>query len=340
VAVKAQKISQGPKVRRLSPQDLLAVVAIDAATSGRTRHFYLERRLKAALAEPELHLQFAAESRGRLVGYVLARKLEGEFGRTEPALRLEAMAVSPGIQGRGVGSALLSALEAGAKKSGIPAIRTQAAWNAQDMMGFLDRAGFQLGHTLVLDCKVHRNQFTPGEGEKALAPEHRRLSSEIDYGMPRQNDFEALARDHADVRSLSSDDIPDIVRIDQRVMDRIRRRYIEHMVGEALKDSDVRVSLTARVDGVVAGYVAARTDYGDFGRPEPVAVLDAIGVDPDYAHQYVGTALLSQLFVNLEALHIERVETIVESENFQLLGFLYKLGFETSQRLNFVKFVT
>ena len=340
MAVRAQKTSQGPKIRHLAPQDLEAVVAIDAASTGRTRHFYYERRLKSALAEPEFHLQFAAESRGRLVGYLLARKLEGEFGRTEPALRLEAMAVSPGVQGRGVGSGLLSALEAETKKSGIPAISTQAAWNAHDMLGFLDRAGFQLGRTLVLDCNVHRNRLAAGEGDKALAPEHYRASSEIDYSVPPHNDFEALARDRADVRSLSPDDIPDIVRIDQLLSDHIRRRYIEHMVKEALNDSAVRVSLTARIDGVVAGFVAARTDYGDFGRPEPVAVLDSIGVDPDYAHQYVGTALLSQLFVNLEALHIERVETIVASENFQLLGFLYQLGFEPSQRLNFVKFVT
>jgi len=339
VAVKAQKTGQGPKIRRLAPKDLEGVVVIDAAAAGRSRHFYLQRRLNSALAEPEYHLQFAAESRGRLVGYLLARKLQGEFGRTEPALRLEAMAVSPGVQGHGVGSALLSALEAETKKSGIPAIRTQAAWNAHDMLGFLDRAGFQLGHTLVLDCKVHGNRLAAGEGEKVLAPEHHRASSEIDYSGAAHNDFEALARDRADVRSLSPDDIPDIVRIDQRVSDHIRRRYIESMVKEALNDSAVRVSLTARIDGVVAGFVAARTDYGDFGRPEPVAVLDSIGVDPDYAHQYIGTALLSQLFVNLEALHIERAETIVASENFQLLGFLYKVGFEPSPRLNFVKFV-
>jgi hypothetical protein len=48
-------------------------------------------------------------------------------------------------------------------------------------------------------------------------------------------------------------------------------------------------------------------------------------------------ALLSQLFVNLEALRVERVETEVACENFGLLGFFYDVGFEQSQRLSFEK---
>ncbi|MGC2519091.1 MAG: GNAT family N-acetyltransferase, partial [Burkholderiales bacterium] len=70
---------------------------------------------------------------------------------------------------------------------------------------------------------------------------------------------------------------------------------------------------------------------------EPVAVIDTIGVDPGFAGTGIGTALLSQLFVNLEALHVERVETVIARENFDLLGFFYRAGFGPSQRLAFVK---
>lgn len=328
---------KAPKLRRLAPADLDAVVAIDAAVTGRTRRFYLERRLKAALAEPELHLQIAAESGGRLCGYMLARKLQGEFGQSEPALRLEAVAVEPSRQGRGIGRALLAMLEDEARKSAISDLRTQSEWAAHSMLGFLDHAGFRLGGYLVLECKVHSGRLGHAEQDKVLAPEHHRDSSEIDYSPSTTNDYEALARDKADVRLLEPDDLPDIVRIDTRITRRNRRAYIERMVREALNDSAVRISLTARVDRIVAGFAAARADYGDFGRPEPTAVLDTIGVDPDYAHGHVGTALLSQLFANLDALRIERVETVVSRENFDLLGFLYQTGFELSQRLAFVK---
>jgi ribosomal protein S18 acetylase RimI-like enzyme len=81
----------------------------------------------------------------------------------------------------------------------------------------------------------------------------------------------------------------------------------------------------------------AKVDFGDFGRTEPVAVIDTLGVDPGFAGSGVGTALLSQLFVNLEALHVERVETVVWRDNFELLGFFYRAGFGPSRRLAFVK---
>ena len=97
------------------------------------------------------------------------------------------------------------------------------------------------------------------------------------------------------------------------------------------------MSLVARLDGAVVGYLMARTDLGDYGRTEPVAVIDTIGVDPDYAHRGIGHALLSQLFANLGALRVERVETIAAPRDLALLGFLYGCGFAPSQRLAFVR---
>lgn len=101
------------KVRRLARTDLDAVVALDAEVSGRTRRAYFERRLAAALRQPELHVQFAAEEGGVLRGHALGRVLEGEFGRTQPGLRLEVISVSQAAQGRGIGRALHAALEEG-----------------------------------------------------------------------------------------------------------------------------------------------------------------------------------------------------------------------------------
>ncbi|MCX7891556.1 MAG: GNAT family N-acetyltransferase [Burkholderiales bacterium] len=325
----------GPRTRRLAPRDLDAVVAIDAAITGRSRRAYFERRLRAAMAEPALHVQHAVDCGGELCGYALGRKLLGEFGRQEPALRLEVMGVKPGLQGQGIGSLALAALEADARAAGVRQLRTQASWRDHAMLEFFDHAGFELGGNLVIDCPVHAGAL--GAEAPVAAREHRHFTSEIDYSDGASNDFEALARDVVDVRSLRREELPDIVRIDRRLTGADRSAYLGEAVAEALEDSAVRVSLTARVDGIVAGYAMARTDFGDFGRSEPVAVLDTIGVDPDYAHRHVGTALLSQLFVNLEALHVERVETVVARHDFALLGFLYKAGFGPAQRLGFVK---
>ena len=316
-----------------------AVVALDATIVDRPRQFYFQRRLKAALDQTELHVQFSAEQDGRLVGFIKARKLLGEFGRAEPALRLEAMAVAPGEQRQGIGSALLTRLETEAKRMGVAAIRTTASWRDRAIMRFFDGAGFEFAHSLVLNCPMRQNRITAHEGDKILAPAHVTgfSATEVDYSAAAANDFEALAQDKFDVRALEADDLDDIVRIDQRVSGRRREDYIRELFDEAMNDSAVRVSLVARVDGIAAGFVMARTDFGDYGRAEPVAVLDTIGVDPDYAHRGVGHALLSQLFVNLAALRVERVETMVTCDDFELLGFFYDAGFGQSQRLSFDK---
>lgn len=339
LATRTQQQSAGVSLRRTKAEDMEAVVALDATILDRPRQFYFQRRLNAALAQTGLHIQFSAEKGGRLVGFIKARKLLGEFGRAEPALRLEAMAVAPSEQGQGIGSALLARLESEAQRMGVAAIRTTASWRDHAIMQFFDRAGFEFAHHLVLDCAMRQNRVTAHEGDRILAPAHVTgfSAAEVDYSGTAANDFEALARDKFEVRALKAGDLEDMIRIDQRVSGRRREDYMRELVDEAMHDSAVRVSLLACVDGIAAGFVMARTDFGDYGRAEPVAVLDTIGVDPDYAHRGVGHALLSQLFVNLAALRVERVETVVAREDFGLLGFFYDAGFEQSQHLSFDK---
>src|SRR5919201_4275308 len=132
-------------------------------------------------------------------------------------------------------------------------------------------------------------------------------------------------------------DVAAIVRLDRRIMGRDRGPYYRRKAAEALRHSGVRVSLVAEVDGAFAGFLMARVDFGDFGRTEPTAVLDTVGVDPDFARRHVGRALLEQLLLNLRSLRVERVVTEAEWDHLDLLGFLSRTGFEHSQRLAFVK---
>lgn len=326
-------------LRRTKAEDMEAVVALDAAIVGHPRRLYFQRRLKAALAQTGKHVQFSAEQDGRLVGFIKARKQLGEFGRAEPALLLEAITVAPGEQGRGIGTALLARLEDEAKRLQVPEIRTTASWRNHAILEFFDAAGFDLSQTMVLDCAMQGNRVAAHDGDKTLAPEHVTGFSpgEVNYGTAAANDFDALARSQVDVRALVRGDLEDIIRVDRKVTGRRRDPYIHEVMEEAMSDASVRLSLVARVDGIAAGFVTARADFGDAGRVQPVAVLDTIGVDPAYAHRGVGHGLLSQLFANLNALGVDRLETVVARENFRLLGFFYDVGFEQSQRLAFDK---
>jgi GNAT superfamily N-acetyltransferase len=243
----------GIAVRALVRDDLDAVVAIDAAIEGRPRRTYLERRLAAALRAPKLHAQLAATDAKGLVGYILARVLEGEFGRTEPGLRLEIVGVRRDAQGHGVGTELFGALAAWARRHGIRDLRTQASWKDHGMLRWLDATGFALAPNHIVDCAVAGGQYAPARDDPVTIPEGEGPAHEIDYGGQSSNHYERLARDTADVRSMGPADLADIVHIDRRITGRDRQAYIEQRLNEAMVDSGIRVSLTARLDGNIAG---------------------------------------------------------------------------------------
>src|SRR5574341_1298144 len=132
----ATTAAKSASVRALKAGALDAVVAIDAALGGRPRRAYFERRLAAAQRDAERHLQLGIEDNGRLAGYMLGRGLEGEFGRSEPELRLEAFGIAPAAPGRGLGTALAAAFEAAAARRGLREIRTTALWREHALVGF------------------------------------------------------------------------------------------------------------------------------------------------------------------------------------------------------------
>lgn len=325
------------KIRRLAATDLEAAVTIDSAIGGRSRRNYISRRLAQAQRAPELHAQFAVDERGTLAGFVLGRLLEGEFGRTEPGLRLELIEVRPESRGRGAGRALVRALEEEARKRGVRELRTAALWTEHAMLEFLHAGGWSLARTQVLDCSVGDGELGTSREAAVSSPDDERPGDANDYGAPATNDFEALARDVAEVRALRADDLEGVTRIDRRLTGRDRTSYLRHAVADALGETGIRVSLAAMVDGALAGFVMARVDRGDFGRTATVAILDTVGVDPLHGGKGIGRALLSQLLVNLGALHVERVETVVDVRDLGLLGFFVRAGFGPAERLTFAK---
>lgn len=328
-------------IRALGIEDLHAVVAIDAEQQARSRRAYVERRLQAALREPALHAQLAASDDKGLAGFILGRVLEGEFGRSDTGLRIELLGVRADVRGRRVGARLFDSLLVWAQRHGVRELRTAASWRDTRLLGWLAAMGFELAPITIVERAVER----AADGAQAM-PQREAVTleagqgpgHEVDFGARESNDFERQARGDADVRPMAPADLAEIVRIDRAITRRDRSGYIGRRLMETLSDSAIRVSLTARLDGVIVGFLMARVDWGDFGRIEPVAVIDTLGVDPEYAtRRGVGRAMLRQLFANLDALHVERVETVVSHHDMPTAGFFVGNGFEPSQGLAFVR---
>jgi predicted N-acetyltransferase YhbS len=135
------------------------------------------------------------------------------------------------------------------------------------------------------------------------------------------------------IRSLDLDDCARLVAIDERLTGRTRGAWYAGKLKRALADSDLRISLGADSDGYLVGAMLASLYYGEFGQPEPMAVLDTVLVDPAWARRGVARALFEQLATNLRALRIDRLRTEVDWNHHELVAFFSAAGFVPVPRL-------
>ena len=166
-------------------------------------------------------------------------------------------------------------------------------------------------------------------------PERVGDDPEADYSTSMPADYGPLARDLIPIRALQPQDLPSIAAIDRATTGRNRSAYFQRKLDEVLNDSDVRISLVAELDGRAVGYIMARVNLGEFGRSEPSAEMDTLGVDPSYQGRVVARALLSQLLANLATLRVDKALTEVDWTNTELVAFLTTCGFRPSSRLAF-----
>lgn len=141
-------------VRRLRPQDLEAVIALDARSIGRRRDEYFKLKLKQALSDTGIEVSLAAEVDGVFAGFVLARVYYGEFGMMEPTAVLDTLGVRPELRGRHVGDALISQLGTNLLGLGIPRLQTEVAWDNIDLIAFFHHEGFHPAERLCLDLDL------------------------------------------------------------------------------------------------------------------------------------------------------------------------------------------
>ncbi|MGH2570157.1 MAG: GNAT family N-acetyltransferase [bacterium] len=129
------------------------------------------------------------------------------------------------------------------------------------------------------------------------------------------------------VRRLRPADLDAVVLLDAKNTGRTRDAYFKVKLEQNLAETGIQVSLAAELQGAFVGFLLARVFYGEFGMPEPVAVLETFGVHPDFRGLGVGSALLGQLRTNLRGLGIPRLRTDVGWDDQDLLGFFHHEGF-------------
>jgi len=141
-------------VRRLRPEDLEKVIALDGKVSGRRRDEYFKLKLKQALSDTGIEVSLAAELEGLFVGFLLARVYYGEFGALEPFAVLDTLGVHPDFRGRGIGSALIDQLRTNLLGLGIPRLQTEVSWDNLEILSFFHHEGFRPAARFCLDLDL------------------------------------------------------------------------------------------------------------------------------------------------------------------------------------------
>jgi ribosomal protein S18 acetylase RimI-like enzyme len=152
-----------------------------------------------------------------------------------------------------------------------------------------------------------------------------------------RTDPDDFARDDAYlVRLMTAADLPAVIGIDRKYAQRERSAFYQGKFAACVGEPGINTSLIAESDGLPVGFLFGQVFFGEFGIPVTRAVLDAIGVLPDFRTHGVAKALFQQYCKNLSGLRVDAIDTLVEWNRFDLLGFFSALGFRPSRVVDMV----
>lgn len=138
------------------------------------------------------------------------------------------------------------------------------------------------------------------------------------------------------IRLMKAEDFDAVLAIDTKILKTPRNEYYEAKFEKLFKTKDyLPVSLVAeKEDGTVVGFVMGEIYIGEYGIFQEEARLDTIGVDPDYHHQGIGAKLITEFMDHLRSLGVQKVNTLVDWNNSNLIRFFSANHFTPSKTIN------
>lgn len=137
------------------------------------------------------------------------------------------------------------------------------------------------------------------------------------------------------IRTMRRGDLDAVEAIDRKITGKGRREYYQNRLAVCdLHDTQLNASLVAEAGATVVGFLMGTLSFGEFGIPETTAVVDTLGVDPEFQDRGTGGALLEQFRTNMKAAQVDKIYTLVDWKDFGLLKFFGKQGFVPSQLLS------
>jgi ribosomal protein S18 acetylase RimI-like enzyme len=136
-----------------------------------------------------------------------------------------------------------------------------------------------------------------------------------------------------DTRPLEAGDIEKVIAIDRAESGHSRRRFFEKRLAAAAAQPDDYIHIGAMRSGLLCGFVIARILRGEFGHKHAVAVLDALGVEPESRERGIGRALMEELGAIMRRRDVHVLQSQADWTSHDLMRFFHACGFELAPRL-------
>lgn len=133
------------EIRGLDKRDLAAIVNMEERETGVARPAYWEKRLEISEAVRPHWASLVAEYENRVVGFILGRAGEHEFGLPGTVAWVEMIGVDPAFRRRRIAEQLIEHFVESAEDHGIKTIFTLIDPNKSELQQFFTRLGFAQG---------------------------------------------------------------------------------------------------------------------------------------------------------------------------------------------------
>jgi ribosomal protein S18 acetylase RimI-like enzyme len=134
---------------------------------------------------------------------------------------------------------------------------------------------------------------------------------------------------------MQAEDFDAVIKIDEKVLKASRSEYYEMKFEKLIHSKDyLPTSLVAEAeDGTLVGFIMGELYMGEYGIFQQEATLDTIGVDPDYQQQGIGEQLMNEFLDHLRALGVQKINTLVDTNDSRLMHFFNKNLFSPSKTI-------
>ncbi|MDR2239581.1 MAG: GNAT family N-acetyltransferase [Zoogloeaceae bacterium] len=135
------------------------------------------------------------------------------------------------------------------------------------------------------------------------------------------------------VRTIRMSDLDGVVAIDKKITGQERREYYQRKLEQAVSKNTVNASLAAEVNGKLAGFMMGDVFFGEYGISDGSALVDTLGVNPEFQNHGIASELMDQFLMNMKAASVAKIYTLVNWSDFALERFFSRHKFQPSKRI-------